>query len=110
MFRDYVNIENLKTIMSDANEFVVERVKKLNELMQQGVNPYPYSFKNMTHSKIIIDNFENISEDQSFVVAGRIMLMRKMGKVVFLTLRDQEGDIQAYFNKTVLGEEKLPKV
>ncbi|MCB2298527.1 lysine--tRNA ligase [Clostridium tagluense] len=107
MFRDYVNIENLKTIMSDANEFVVERVKKLNELMQQGVNPYPYSFKNMTHSKIIIDNFENISEDQSFVVAGRIMLMRKMGKVVFLTLRDQEGDIQAYFNKTVLGEEKF---
>lgn len=107
MFRDYVNIENLRNIMSDANEFVVERVKKLNELMEQGVNPYPYSFENITHTKVITDNFENINEEQCFTVAGRVMLMRKMGKVTFLTLRDQEGDIQAYFNKAVLGEEKF---
>ena len=107
MFRDYVNIESLRTIMSDANEFVTQRVKKLNKLIDQGINPYPYSFKNTIHSKSIIDNFENIDEEQCFTVAGRVMLMRRMGKVIFLTLRDQEGDIQAYFNKAVLGEEKF---
>jgi lysyl-tRNA synthetase class 2 len=106
MFRDYINIKNLRTIMPEANEFVVERIKKLNELMDKEINPYPYSFESITHSRDIIDNFEEINKENLFTLAGRVMLIRRMGKAIFLSLRDQEGDIQIYFNKSILGDEK----
>jgi lysyl-tRNA synthetase class 2 len=105
MYREYENIENLKDIMPDANEFVVERIKKINELDSLGVNPYPYSYGEITHSKYILDNFENITEEQSFNLAGRIMLLRRMGNATFLNLQDQAGNIQIFFSKSIIGPE-----
>lgn len=106
MITEYMNVENLKNIMQDANEFMVERIKKLNELIENGINPYPYTFSNITHTKNIIDNFESISEDETFRVAGRVMLLRKMGNATFLNLRDQSGDLQVYISKGKIGVEK----
>lgn len=101
-----INIDDLRGIMPDANEFILERIKKLNQLMDIGINPYSYSFKDITHSNYILDNYEDIDEDQSFTLAGRIVLLRRMGKVTFLNIRDQAGDIQVYLSKTQLGDEK----
>lgn len=106
MYENNMDIKNLRGIMPDANEFILERVKKVNQLRKKGINPYPYSYKNTTHSNYILENFDNINETQSFSLAGRIMLLRRMGKVTFLDLRDQEGDIQVYLSKTQLGEER----
>lgn len=105
MYRNYETIENLREIMTDANEHMVERIKKLNELNDNGISGYPYSYDEVTHSMNIIDNFENITEEEIFTVAGRIMLLRRMGKALFLNLKDQEGEIQVYFSKKILGEE-----
>ncbi|WIV11841.1 lysine--tRNA ligase [Proteiniborus sp. MB09-C3] len=106
MYRYYEDLENLQQIMSDANNHMVERIKKLNELIDIGVNPYPYSFGSVTHSRNIVDNFESISEEQQFTIAGRIMLFRKMGKVTFLNIVDQEGSLQVYISRNIVGEEK----
>jgi lysyl-tRNA synthetase class 2 len=106
MINNYTNIENLKEIMPDANEFVVERIKKLERLNELGINPYPYSFEEVTHSKYIIDNYENISEEKCFTLAGRVMLIRKMGNATFMNISDQEGSIQGYFSKSILGNEE----
>lgn len=97
--------ENLRNIMPDANEFIEERVKKLAELRAKGINPYPYGFDEITHSLFIKNNYDQYNEQDNFTVAGRIMLLRRMGKVTFLNLRDQEGDIQIYLSKSVLGDE-----
>src|SRR5688500_3214416 len=43
-------------------------------------------------------------EDGSFTVAGRVVLKRDMGKLKFLTLRDQDGDIQLVFDGTAVEE------
>ncbi|MDF2673351.1 MAG: lysine--tRNA ligase [Clostridiales bacterium] len=106
MEENSINIEYLRSIMPDANEFIMERIKKLNQLRNIGINPYPYSFKNVTHSNYILNTYENIDENQRFTLAGRIVLLRRMGKVTFLNLRDQAGDIQVYLSKTQLGDEK----
>ena len=106
MFENYCDLESLREIMPDANEFILERVRKLDELRSRGINPYPYSFKDIVHSNYIKENFEDLAENDSFILAGRIMLFRRMGKVIFLNLRDQEGDIQVYLNIGLLGEEK----
>lgn len=106
MSENNLTIEHLSGIMPDANEFILERIKKLHQLKEKGINPYPYNFQGITHSNYICDNFENINETKSFTLAGRIMLLRRMGKVTFLNLRDQEGDIQIYLSRSLLGDEK----
>lgn len=106
MYGYYENVEALQQIMSDANNHVIERVKKVNELIGAGINPYPYNYGSITHSRYIKDNFNNISEEQQYTIAGRIMLFRKMGKVTFLNILDQEGKIQVYLSKDSIGEEK----
>ena len=100
------DLKEISNLIADANEFIIERIRKVDELRDRGVNPYPHSFKEVTHSNQIIDNFDSISENDSFTVAGRIMLLRRMGKVIFLNLRDQEGDIQVYLNKGIIGEDE----
>ncbi len=107
MYRAYEDIDALRIIMEDANEFTVERLKKLNELTERGINPYPYKYRNVTHSSEIIERFEGLSEDEAFVLAGRIMLIRRMGGVVFITISDQEGQIQLYFSKTIMDQENF---
>ena len=105
MYNNYVKLENLQEIMQDGNEFNVERVKKLNEILKRGINPYPYKFESNTTSKYILENFEDINSEDKFIISGRIMLLRRMGKVTFLNLSDKEGNIQVYIIKGDLGEE-----
>jgi lysyl-tRNA synthetase, class II len=105
MYREFESIENLEKIMPDSNEFIVEKIKKLNKLYELGVNPYPYSYKDITHTKDICDNFENIKEEQEFTLAGRVMLIRRMGNATFANIIDEKGSIQIFFSKKLLGAE-----
>ncbi len=105
MYNNYVELNNLQQIMQDANEFNVERIKKLNELLSRGINPYPYTFESNTTSTYITKNFDKIDSKEKFILSGRIMLLRRMGKVTFLNLRDQNGNIQVYISKNDLGED-----
>lgn len=106
MYKNYTDINELKKVMPDANEFMVDKIKKLNELIEKGINPYPYSYEKITHSDFIINNFNNISSEEVFRAAGRIMLLRRMGNATFLNIRDEAGDIQIYISKTNVGNEK----
>ncbi|WP_406241921.1 lysine--tRNA ligase [Tissierella carlieri] len=106
MHNNYTDLNNLSEIMQDANEFMVERVKKLIQLKECGINPYPYSFITNSNSKYIMENFDSINSDQEFILAGRVMLLRRMGKVTFLNIRDQQGTIQIYISKADVGEEE----
>lgn len=105
MYEQYTNLDTLRNVMDDANEFNVERIKKLNELMARGINPYPYTFNANTATTYVLENFDNLAAEDSFVLSGRIMLMRRMGKATFMHIRDQQGDIQIFVSKANLGEE-----
>jgi lysyl-tRNA synthetase class 2 len=105
MYREFESVENLEKIMPDSNEFTAERIKKLNKLYELGVNPYPYSYKDITHTKDIYDNFENIKEEQQFALAGRIMLIRRMGNATFANIVDEKGSIQIFLSKNLIGAE-----
>ena len=75
-----------------------EKVEKIREYC----NPYPERFE-ITHelneAKTLEDGVANVS------VAGRIVLMRKMGKLSFLTIRDVNDSIQISIKVDVVGEE-----
>jgi len=99
---------------NEENRLVQERIRKTNELRELGVNPYPYSY-NPTHKSIDIKKkHEKLKAqehtDDEVCVAGRIILFRRMGKVAFLSIRDEEGDIQVYAARDILNNEKYEVV
>ncbi|WDV47822.1 lysine--tRNA ligase [Clostridiaceae bacterium M8S5] len=101
---EYNNIENLKNIIHDANEIILERIKKIDKLKDMDIEIYPYSYTKNTTTSNIIDDFDNIKETDEFSIAGRIMLYRNMGNSSFINLKDQQGSLQIYFNKGILKE------
>ncbi len=88
----------------DENNLIKERLKKLNELKEQGINPYPHntSFKKEDISKIKkkhADLKPETTTNDKRGVAGRIMLFRRMGKAAFITIRDDFDEIQLFFRQ-----------
>ena len=82
------------------------RRKKLSELRNLGINPYPADLFPVQHtSKQLKAEFE---EGKKVVIAGRLMSRRIQGKASFAEVQDAEGRIQVYFNRDEIctGEDK----
>ena len=75
-----------------------EKVEKIKEF----TNPYPERYE-ITHSLEEAAKLEDGTDNVR--VAGRIVFMRKMGKMSFLKLRDFEGELQVSLKIDLLGEE-----
>lgn len=89
-----------------TNDLIKERIKKIEDLRNENINPYPYRFhpshKSLEIKKILEKNKEKILED-IVSLSGRIMTMRKMGKATFMHLQDSQGRLQLYFQKNNVG-------
>ena len=88
---------------------VDSRLKKLNFLKEQGVDPF-VSTSNRTHVvQDVLTYFETHSnlEDCSdeFTLSGRLMSKRLHGKAFFGDLLDDSGRIQVYANVKLIGQE-----
>lgn len=88
--------------MRELTEQETVRREKLKEI-KEFTNPYPEKFSK-THALKDAKNLSDGSNDIS--LAGRIIFMRKMGKLSFVRIRDLEGDMQLEFKIDILGEEK----
>ncbi|CAN5602098.1 lysine--tRNA ligase [soil metagenome] len=90
------------------------RTARLAELRGNGVEPYPYRFdRSHTLSEIRSDwgHLEPGTEtDNRVAVAGRMMLRRDSGKLVFGSLRDRSGEIQLFISRAVVGDEAFADV
>lgn len=87
------------------------RTRKLSEIREAKVNPYPPKYA-PTHSaselhqqfeQAEVGNSENAAEGKtaSVCVAGRLVLFRSMGKNAFAQLQDESGRIQVMFNRDI---------
>ncbi|TVR26160.1 MAG: lysine--tRNA ligase [Ilumatobacter sp.] len=90
------------------------RTARLAELRDNGVEPYPYRF-DRTHTLAEIRDewgeLEAGAETEAKVaVAGRMMLRRDSGKLVFGSLRDRSGEIQLFISRAVVGDEAFADV
>ena len=72
-----------------------ERLRKLNEIRERGIDPYPA--KSHRNSKIadVVNHFDE-KKGQEVCVVGRIVAIRSFGKLVFLKLRDYTGEVQVF--------------
>ena len=94
----------------EQNRLIQERLRKRQELLEKGVNPYPHMFKPTKYSTVIKSEHEGVAPEThtgtNEIVAGRVMLLRNMGKAAFLTLQDPQGRIQAYIRSDDVGKEE----
>ena len=90
------------------------RLAKLGALRAEGTEPYPYRF-DRSHTlgevRASHDSLEAGTEtDAQVAVAGRMMLKREQGKLIFATLRDRTGEIQLFISKAVVGDEMFAAI
>ncbi len=76
-------------------DFDPDRLSKLKSLRQNGYDPYGGKYEVTQSTLNIRGNFEKL-EGSDVKVAGRIMTKRDHGKLKFLDLADETGDIQIY--------------
>lgn len=88
--------------MRKLTEQEIVRRDKLKEIAKV-CNPYPDSFKR-THTLKEAKNLSDGATDVS--VCGRIIFMRKMGKLSFVRIRELESDLQLEFRIDEVGEER----
>ena len=89
----------------DLNQLLKVRREKLQELQDNGKDPFVITKYDVTHhSTDIKDNFEEM-EGKDVTIAGRMMFKRVMGKASFCNLQDLKGNIQAYVARDSIGED-----
>jgi len=94
--------------MSTLKDFRDERLRKLADLKELGFNPYPADSHRSHNAGDVKDNFDTL-EDQVVTIAGRVMGIRKFGKLAFIVVRDQTGELQLFLQDGKVGERDAAK-
>ncbi len=85
------------------------RQADVDDLRARGVDPYPVRFDRDRTLAQLRDEFGGLGPGEEtgveVRVAGRIMLLRRQGKLTFATIRDRDGSVQLFVSRAVIGEE-----
>ena len=84
------------------------RLQKLQDLRAGGVDPFRASFEPTAFSAEALSRYvEGQDNTVAVKVAGRLVVMRDMGKSQFVKILDQQGVIQLYVKKDVARRRRL---
>ena len=78
------------------------RLEKLSALREMGINPFPSCSFRTHYIGHVVTGYE-AHEGLAVTVAGRLMALRKHGKLTFGNVQDQTGSIQLYVKKDVMS-------
>lgn len=97
------------TELEEHNKLVQQRIEKINQLKEKGINPYPTRYFPDSYSKHLIENYDQITNDTEKKVihklAGRLQSKRVMGKASFAHLKDKAGLMQLYVARDDIGND-----
>ena len=97
--------------IDDLNEQEQIRREKLARIQSQGIDPFPVGFKpDHTLLEVRNENKDLAPEAKTgkiVSIAGRVMLNRIAGKLIFATLRDGSGDLQVMIAADAVGDESI---
>jgi lysyl-tRNA synthetase class 2 len=93
--------------MSEDEE-LGRREGELEALRARGVDPYPVRFDRDRTAASLREQFGELAPGsetgETVRVAGRLLLIRRQGKLVFATMRDGSGGIQLLVSRAEVGE------
>lgn len=93
-----------KTEEANLNEMLLLKRQKLEELKNEGKDPFVNETYDVTAHSVGIKEEFNEADEREVSIAGRIMSKRRHGKICFLDLRDSQGNIQIFARKDVLED------
>ncbi len=95
------------------NEQTRQRLLNLEALVEAGFEPYPYRFPKTHSARAILEAKAGAPPEtewpEEVALAGRVVAIRRMGKVTFAHLLDESGRIQLYFQKDLTPRYELLK-
>ena len=96
--------------MDDENRYIEQRREKLTLLRQKG-QAYPNQFERQDLAGELHARYDASSKEEletlalQVRLAGRMMLQRDKGKVIFADLQDMSGKIQIFVRRDAIGED-----
>jgi lysyl-tRNA synthetase class 2 len=91
--------------MATLQDYRNERLRKLETLKEMGIDAYPAESHRTHYSADVINEFE-MMEGKRVTVAGRVVGIRKFGKLAFIVLKDAKGQIQLFLRQGDVDELK----
>nr|WP_176466656.1 lysine--tRNA ligase [Terribacillus saccharophilus] len=95
----------------ELNDQMQVRRDKMEQLMNQGYNPFGARFERTHQTEELVAAFDAFSKEEleekkaEVTIAGRLMTKRGKGKAGFAHLQDLSGQIQLYVRKDQVGDE-----
>ncbi|WP_369000528.1 lysine--tRNA ligase [Candidatus Nanosynbacter sp. TM7-074] len=89
--------------MATLQDYRNERLRKLETLRELGVDPYPARSERTHGCGEVLAHYDELA-GREVVVAGRIASIRSFGKLAFIKLRDQSGEVQLYLQRDDVAE------
>lgn len=97
---------------TETNIHRESRLAKLNALLEEGYNPYPYRFKPDAFAADLQEKYKDLESgvdtEDRVTVAGRAMAVRNSG--MFIDLKDLSGKIQVFCHKNHLSEQEIARL
>lgn len=109
---------------SSEEALIAQRRAKADATRMRGASPYPNdvagdarswvgdlrtryaeALEDETEQRYDADKFAALGEPPTVTVLGRLMARRGFGKLAFLRLRDQSGELQLFARKNILGDD-----
>jgi lysyl-tRNA synthetase, class II len=90
---------------NDVSKLERQRQEKLSRIKELGIDPYGGRYDGAEPAADIKRRYKDGDETQQAKCAGRIVLLREMGSLIFMTLRDWSGTIQVGLSKSHLGQQ-----
>jgi lysyl-tRNA synthetase class 2 len=99
------NANNNGAPQQDLNQLLKVRREKLQELQDNGKDPFVITKYDVTHHSTDIREHYDELEGKEVTLAGRMMFKRVMGKASFCNIQDLKGSIQVYVARDNIGED-----
>jgi len=89
------------TTQADTSRFEQQRQEKMGQIAALGIDPYGSRYEDVEPTSSVRARYQEDVEGQKARCAGRIVLLRDIGKLIFITLRDRSGTIQVGLSKSL---------
>lgn len=97
----------MANMQQPTSNYEQDRRQKLARLREMGIDPYGQrveGLQSLAAARALYKPEMGHDGGPAVKIAGRVMLKRDMGKLTFMTLRDESGDLQVALDKKRLSE------
>lgn len=93
--------------MSDQTGQREVRLRKLEAMREEGIDPFAATGYERTHRAGELQRRFDELEGETVAVAGRLTALREHGRSAFADLMDASGGVQLFMRQNTLGEQRL---